>query len=325
MNGVDIGLFQFDFDLTWACLFMNKNGHTYARYGMRKSEKADEMLSTKGLLVVMKKVLEAHKAGGADKKPAKWVTKTPEQLPGLPPGLKSGKECVHCHQVAQGQRNEQPGLPNRDATKVHPLPENIGLTMDRDNPAMVMSVEPRSAAEKAGIKVKDEILSVNGTPTYSAADISHALNGVPKSGGTVKIEVKREGTETEIVSLGLQGTEWRERDISWRGSMWPLRPAPGFGGPKLSDEELKNAGLPAGAWAIRVNYIVDWGNDPYGKAAQKAGLQKGDIVTAVAGKSDFPTELAMQAWFRLNVKPGTAIAIDILRRGKAQKLQMHVP
>lgn len=33
MNGVDIGLFQFDFDLTWMCFFMNANGFIYGRYG----------------------------------------------------------------------------------------------------------------------------------------------------------------------------------------------------------------------------------------------------------------------------------------------------
>ena len=66
--GVDLNLFEFDYDLTWSAFFMNHHGHIYGRYGTRKEVAAESMMSETGLKVVMQKVLDAH-AADPDKKP----------------------------------------------------------------------------------------------------------------------------------------------------------------------------------------------------------------------------------------------------------------
>ena len=61
MQGVDLAQFQFDYDLTWAALFLNSDGTVYARYGARGQEGPMEMNSVAGLRATLRKVLEIHR------------------------------------------------------------------------------------------------------------------------------------------------------------------------------------------------------------------------------------------------------------------------
>ena len=313
MNGVDIGLFQFDFDLTWMCFFMNANGYTYGRYGMRKNEHAEGMLSTKGLVKAMHGALDAHKTDSA-KKPAEWTRRTADSIKAVPEPIKSGKNCMHCHMVWGFERRDAP-ISKEAAQELYPLPENLGITMDVDDPNVVKSVE--GAAKKAGVAPGDRVTAINGARVLSSADIAFALHTLPK-GGEIKIEIG--GKSVVVVPEG----DWRKRDISWRSTMWALKPAPGFGGKMLTDAEKKRDGVDA-PWAMKVNYIVDWGDQAaLGKAIKAAGLAKEDIVVSIAGKNDFASELAMQTWFRLTQKGGTEIEVVFWRKGEKKTIKIPV-
>ena len=108
--------------------------------------------------------------------------------------------------------------------------------------------------------------------------------------------------------------------------MWGLKPQPGFGGGGLLKEaERKKLGLDPSAFAMRVGYIVDWGqNAETGRAMHRAGLKKGDILLSVGGKKDFATELEFQTWFRFTRKPGEKLKLALLRDGKPKEIEMTV-
>jgi membrane-associated protease RseP (regulator of RpoE activity) len=278
---------------------------------VRKDRHAEGMMSLAGLRKVMKAALEAHKTG-ADRKPAASTPRLADSFESLPPDLKSGKNCMHCHQVWDHMRKGMdPAAAKKEVLETYPLPENLGFTLDIDLGNVVKFVDPKGPAAKAGLKAKDEVAAVNGTPVYSAADFSWALQNL--KGNSIDIELAGKKT----VKFAPAG-DWRVRDITWRGSMWALRPATGFGGKQLDEAELKGLGLKPGAFAFKVNYIVDWGgqDNPAGLNAKRAGLQKGDIVVSAAGKADFATELDFQAWWRLNLKPGSDVDVAIFRAGK---------
>ncbi len=313
MNGVDIGLFQFDFDLTWMCFFMNANGFIYGRYGMRKNEHAEAMLSTKGLVKVMKGALDAHKTGG-ERKPAEWTKRTADAFKSTPEPIRTGKNCMHCHQVWAFERRDNGGISKDAARELYPLPENLGITMDVDDPNVVKSVD--GAAKKAGIAAGDRVTAINGVRVLSSADISFVLHNLKD--GEIRLEIA--GRSVVVAPEG----DWRKRDISWRSTMWALRPAPGFGGKALTADEKKKAGIDA-PFAMKVNTFADWGDQAaLGKAIRKAGLAKDDIVTSVAGRNDFESELAMQAWFRLTQKGGTEVEVVFWRKGEKKTIKIPV-
>lgn len=317
MQGVDLNLFQFDYDLTWAAFLMNAHGHVYARYGARKDKDAEGLMSLEGFKTVLRKGLEIHRTE-KDRKPATWTPKTHESLRSLPANLKSGKNCMHCHQAYDYLWRDDPSFEKKRATELYPLPENLGMTFDAARGNVVASVDPKGPAAQAGIKAKDAVVAINGVRVLSVADASWALHNAPK-GDPIKVELAR--GEVKVVPAG----DWRARDISWRGSMWGLRPSPGFGGRPLKDGDLQAAGLRPGTFAFRVDYLVTWGDEAArGQNAMKAGIKKGDIVVSAGGKSSFASELDFQSWFRLTQKPGTEIEIGVLRVGKVVKIRLPI-
>lgn len=200
-TGVDLNLFQFDYWGTWACFFLNAHGHVYARYGLRKNKEAQDesQMSVAGLRGVMARVLEAH-AKEKDRKPAGPAPAPllPESLKAAPADMKSGEKCMHCHHVWVYGERERPRPFSWKSPEI-PLPERIGLLLDLDAGNVVSEVKADSPAARAGIEAKDRILTMNGTPVYSGADVSWVVNLLPK-GQTVKVGIAR-GRETRELTL----------------------------------------------------------------------------------------------------------------------------
>ena len=91
--GLDLSLFQFDYELTWAVFLMNADKTIYGRYGTRSDHKdTTKDISIEGLRKAMEGALELHKAYPANKKDlaGKTGTKQPFPTPEAIPEL-SGK------------------------------------------------------------------------------------------------------------------------------------------------------------------------------------------------------------------------------------------
>ena len=85
MRGVNLALFDFDYDLTWMSFFMDAEGRIYSRYGGRDNQSADGRLSAAGLLRTMNEVLRVHATETAKKLPAPkpLAIRKPEEIPGI--------------------------------------------------------------------------------------------------------------------------------------------------------------------------------------------------------------------------------------------------
>src|SRR5262245_9123051 len=103
MNGANINLFQFDYDLTWMSFFMDANDRFYTRYGGREDSGPETQLTKKSLLRVMRQMLDLHKAKQVQTskhEPAPRETVTPEDLPSMKVMMAGRKNaCIHCHDV----------------------------------------------------------------------------------------------------------------------------------------------------------------------------------------------------------------------------------
>ncbi len=236
MRGVNLNVFEFDHDLTWAAFFLNADEKVYGRYGGRDAESAEKYLTLAGLKYAMRRALDAHRREPKEAAPRPKPARTADEFA----AAKRLKEntCIHCHQVYDFGREEQRarGEWKRDAVWVYPPPDNVGLTLDPEQGDRVQAVAKGSASDKAGLRAGDVLRALNGRPVASFADAQHALHHAPAE-GKVPVSWHRGGQEMKA-ELVLSG-RWRESDISWRESMWGLEPAIGVYGADLDEEEKK--------------------------------------------------------------------------------------
>lgn len=335
-NGMDLALFQFDFDLTFAAFFMNADQTIYGRYGSR-SDQRDAMrnISIEGFRKALAAALEIHRAYPANKasltgkKGPAPKFKTPEAYPSLSkykPKLdyrgEVAKGCIHCHMVGAAGRQvfraENNPIPD-DVLYPWPIPEVIGLILDSKEKAMVVSMESGSAAERAGFLPGDEILTLEGQPIISIADVQWALH-TAEAPDTLEAEVLRAGQQ-ENLTLSLS-QDWRRKgEISWRTTTWDLRRM-ALGGlvlEALPAVERQTAGLADTEMALRVKHVGQYGDHAVGK---KAGFKKGDIVVSFDSKTDFTTETRLIAYVLQNRMPGVRIPVTVLRGSERVHLEL---
>ncbi len=341
MRGVDLRRFEFDFDLTFAALLMHPDGHVYHRYGGRDYRGAMKWVSLKSLETLLMHTLKDHEQYQAAA-PAKAISSAEESrssqpltLERMPAFQKRDKgECIHCHSIFPAFHEEQMEAKTWSLDKIwrHPSPTRIGLDLDRDDQRLVVAVEAASPAALAGVHVGDRLQSVAGVEVMTASDVMFQLDIFPLAGGVLEVQLKRAGEEQQVrLSLEPAWKRGTPLSFSWRPSKWGLTPAPGFGGRLLDREELLEAGhLPDAdevhlPFALRVTYLVTWGeNSRYGRAAVKAGLRDGDIVTAIGGKRDFESVEHFHSWWRLTRTVGELVELEIWREGVRRTMTLKV-
>jgi serine protease Do len=329
MKGVDLNLFQFDHDLNWAAMFINADGTVYARYGTQSAEGPDAYNSLASLEKTMQRVLQLHKdypknkSVLAAKRGADRPYRTALEMPGLInkeklAGPTARNNCIHCHNIHDAQQRQwySDGTFSIDKLYRFPLPENVGLHIVRDDGRRVERVDAGSPADAAGLKPGDDITHVNGQAITSIADIQWVLQNLPNEDAKLTVTAARDGQSAAHTLTLAKG--WKKIDFSWRGSMWSLKPNPGFWAPALDENQVKSLGLPADVKPLRVQFIN--GNRPEGRAAREAGLHEGDVIIALAGKPIDMTPKQFHLRVRLDYKVGDKLPLTVLRGGQKKEV-----
>jgi serine protease Do len=340
-NGLDLSLFQFDTDQSFATFFFTGDGEILGRFGTR-SHRTNWIgdVSVDGMAKAMQGALELHKNYPANK--AELALRrglAPEfARPELFPTLKEKysatlnykgnvvQSCIHCHQIGDAVRElafrRKEKLPDTILFP-YPHPKAVGLILDPKERATVLKVEPDSPADKAGFKSGDAIRKLGGQPLLSIADVQWVLNGTPAEGAAVKADVLRAG-KNEQLTLALP-SGWRQRDdIAWRASTWGLR-RKALGGMfliPLPEDERANTKLPEKSMALYVQHVGQY--SPH-DLANRAGIRKGDIVTSFDGRSDFVRETDVIAHVLRTKQAGDRVAITLLRDGAKQTMAFTYP
>ncbi|HLU47705.1 MAG TPA: Trx7/PDZ domain-containing (seleno)protein [Planctomycetota bacterium] len=330
-NGLDLSIFQFDYDLSFYAFFFHPDGSIYGRFGSRSTQedKSGET-SVAAFEETLRAVLELHERYAEvrdslrSKKGPKPDYPVPEKIPPLEGRYgaeldyegKVVQSCIHCHQIRDSERQMV-----RDARKAipdtvlfpYPSPSVVGLELDPKKRATVVEVSARSPAEKAGFHAGDEIMTLEEQPIISVADIEWILHHA-KDGETLEATVRRDGEDKErSVSLRLP-EGWRARsDISWRVSTWDLRRM-GTGGlrlEELTDAERKEHGIAPGKLALRAKHVGQYGEHA---TAKRAGFEQGDIIVAIDGSDERRTESELIAYTVQKKRPGDRLELEVLRR-----------
>ncbi|HYH67361.1 MAG TPA: Trx7/PDZ domain-containing (seleno)protein [Urbifossiella sp.] len=342
-NGLDLSLFQFDTDQSFAVFLFNADGTIYGRFGTR-SDRTNWIgdVSLLGLAKALRGGLDLHAAyaarpagaamppGLAMKRGPAPLFPVPERFPtltkygaGLDYQGKVVQSCIHCHQVGDAQRDhlwKQGPLPD-EVLFPYPHPKALGLILDPRETATVQGVTKGSPAEAVGLKAGDVITAMNEQRLLSIADVQWVLHRTPAEGGTVEVSVQRDGKK--------MGFDWklpagwrRADDLSWRASSWGYRRM-ATGGILLTALPAgeRPAGVPATGMALLAKHVGEYG--PHA-AAKNAGFRKDDVIVSFDGRTDLVRETDVFAHVLTAKRPGDAVAVRVVRAGRPLDLKLPI-
>lgn len=131
---------------------------------------------------------------------------------------------------------------------------------DAQRGAFVSEVLPKSAAAKAGIKPGDVLVSIDGKPINSFAEL-RAKVGTTAPGKTIKVGLLREGKPMDL-SVTLDSSETSSFNAETLS-------------PSLQGASLSNGALQNGEKGVKIDKVDK------GTPAAQVGLQKGDVIIGV--------------------------------------------
>lgn len=134
------------------------------------------------------------------------------------------------------------------------------FNIDAQRGAFVSEVLPKSAASKAGIKAGDVLVSVDGKPVSSFAEL-RAKVGTTGPGKTIKVGLLRDGKPLEV-AVTLENSS-------------PTSTSADTLSPSLQGASLSNGEIKGGSKGVKVENVTK------GSPAAQSGLQKDDVIIAV--------------------------------------------
>ena len=336
-NALDLSRFQFDFDLSFTTLIFNGDGTLYGRYGSWVHQVDPREEATDGFRRALEAALELHRGypgnkaslAGKQAKPGPYAT--PVDMPTLQGKYtrnldwegKVVQSCVHCHQIGdalrEASRNRKESIPSN---LVFPFPGPLAAGMDlaQDQKARVKSVVSGSAADRAGIRVGDDLLSLDGQPLISIADVAWVLHQAADT-ASLRVTLKR-GDERIETRLELPDG-WRLRsDIARRVGTWSMR-AMALGGlllEDLSDAERERRGLNRDQLALVAKHVGEYGQHA---TAKKAGFRKGDVLVEIDGLAGRMSEGELIGRLLRSRTPGEQVKAVAVRDGT--RVEMVLP
>ena len=177
------------------------------------------------------------------------------------------------------------------------------LGMDTGVGAIITQVEPASAAQDAQLQPGDLIVSVDGRPVISAADLRSQI-GLKRTGTQIEIGVIRDGDPIETTAIlreaGQNQTRQTDRGLD-----------------QLSGADLRDLG-PGDPLFGDVSGVVVAQVQSDSRAA-RAGLQAGDVIVAVnrvpvSTVAELRAELAsIKGALALTIQRGTARVFLLIR------------
>lgn len=327
-SDIDLGMlpmagFQ-DLDVSWWSWFLSPDGKVYAIYGGRDVSGDTTRTSKASLIATMQRVLAHHydprregwNIDGSTPQPSPKPN-TPKDLPGYESWLnvRNHREmvqkhgCIHCHQVAEIMRQDSM---DRGAFNKHrdldlwPLPENLGIVVDRDDGLKVGRVEGGSVGATAGIKPGDVLAAAGGRKLFGQADLRGVLHRLPSDAKSLEVHWLRNGAVMNA-TLALPAG-WKATNFEWRPSVAEsnVGASPGFW-PTDGANQREKLGIPRDKMAVRPQVFS--GKQP---AAYKAGVKPQDIIVAINGESPPIFGRAWMIHYRLKFEPGDEVTLTVV-------------
>ena len=180
-----------------------------------------------------------------------------------------------------------------------------GVSVQDDAGILLSKVMYSGPADLAGLRADDRIVAIEGRQVSGLLDLKHAMIRTQK-GDRVSVTVERDGSEqTFDVVLGeLPRRRTKVERFGMRVEQAEDRAFVGIESQPVEDQLAEYFGVEGG---ILVTRVVE------GSAAQKAGIEAGDVIVAWG---DAPLRKAHDVHEMISrSKPGDEIVLSVSRRG----------
>jgi len=320
-----------DLDLSWWAYFLSPEGELYGVFGGKDHVSDSTRISEKAFVNSLDRVLNHHyhprrKAWKIDLTPRTDGTAatSPQETKGYQllledrPNLEKPHpqfgSCLHCHQVGDTlnlEAMDEGTFSAQTLKEKWPLPENLGILLDRDDGLLIRSITPGSPAETAGLKAGDCLGMANRTRLFGQADFRGVLHRA-KDTDAILVGLTRDGEES---FASLQPTPgWKTTENWWRKTVYDGVYGPGMGFfPLKGPQAGKGKGLSIKPWM---------GRPPTGRPIYQTGLRPNMEIIAINEMSEDMEIRKLIAWFRLNHQPGDEVTYTV--RG-GQKFRYTLP
>ena len=317
-----------DLDLSWWGYFLRPDGALYGVFGGKDHVSDSTRISEAAFVNSLTRVLSHHH----DARRGSWNIDGPSPDPAAPqvgpkdtrgyelllekrpamgkPHAEHGS-CIHCHQVGDMQTVaalDDGSFRIEQLMQKWPLPENVGITLDRDDGLLVTAVEAGSPAQKAGVKAGDQLGMANGARLFGQADLRGVLHRASFDADHIRLAWTRDNT-VMVAELAVE-PGWKATENSWRKTVYD-----GAYGPTMGFFPLKGpiAGKGKGL------SIKPWmGRPPNDRPVFQTGLRPNMEIIAIDGMTEDMETRELITWFRLHHQAGDEVTYKV-RGGKEFK------
>lgn len=306
-----------DLDLSWWGYFLSPRGRVYGVFGGKDHVSDATRISERALVNTLRRVLEHH----YDPRRAGWDVDGPAPEPDGPargprdlehygPFIKnrpwmSDQACIHCHQVGDllhfGSM-EDGTFDLAVYSQPWPLPENVGLRVDRDDGLLVTAVEPDSPAARAGMRPGDRLGMAGDRRLFGQADFRAVLHRAAHGADEIPIGWTRNGTPH--LSKLTVAAGWRVAENSWRKTIYD-----GVYGPHLGFFPIH--GPNQGKGSMSLSPFMGQGEKQRANPWYPTGLRPHMEIVEINGRSDDWDSRQFLAWFRLKHRPGDEVTVKV--------------
>jgi hypothetical protein len=306
MDGIDIGLFDFDRHNAIYYFVINADEQIYLRYGGRDADSATTYLNLRSLELALEEGLRMH-----ENKDVPEITRPQPLFPNEIPLLKKRTawrgECVECHLIAdyQNLHRELAGTldPIRDMYRSPDL-KTIGIHLDV--PRGLVVKESSGAVAEAGLQAGDRIVHLNGIRVRTFGDFQYHYDKVSRDAREIRLGIESSEAARELV---VQLPErWWLTDLEFRH--WTVEPLVYFKTEPLGPEQKVALGMPIDGFA---GEIVE--TDRFYSVASPA-LKRGDVVFDVEGVQRDDLANTPELHIKLRHRAGSAVKLQVLRDGE---------
>lgn len=184
----------------------------------------------------------------------------------------------------------------------------------------VAKLKNNSPATRAGLKVGDEIISINGQPRGDMLTMDNRMIELAKNGGTATLQIKRDGQAVDV-----DITPEIPKLLSYFGPNKPIAiDSLGLALGVSLDVDVVDAGSPAGKAGVQVGdelvsieYLLDGEQK---SLANFTSIKKNPVVEFAGDETSWAEVYELLQGF----KAGSQIKLKVQRNGKPQELTMAI-